>query len=122
MAHDGKTSAIVHDYPNKAAPIMISTYAFWNMTAPGQSPKASARKSTLPEIDEMTPYMASDGVTMYFSSNRDGGLGDNDIWMTKRLDKTWTKWSDPVNLGSPINTDDWDAFFLPLMREENMLI
>jgi len=38
-------------------------------------------------------------------------LGDNDIWMTKRLDKTWQKWSDPVNLGAPINTEDWDAFF-----------
>jgi outer membrane protein OmpA-like peptidoglycan-associated protein len=48
---------------------------------------------------------------MYFSSNRPGGLGDNDIWMTKRLDKTWQKWTDPVNLGSPINTDAWDAFF-----------
>ena len=59
----------------------------------------------------MTPYLAADGVTLYFSSNRPGGLGDNDIWMTKRLDSTWQKWSDPVNLGSPINTEDWDAFF-----------
>lgn len=31
--------------------------------------------------------------------------------MTKRLDKTWQKWSNPVNLGSPINTEGWDAFF-----------
>jgi len=31
--------------------------------------------------------------------------------MSKRLDKTWQKWTDPVNLGSPINTPDWDAFF-----------
>jgi outer membrane protein OmpA-like peptidoglycan-associated protein len=59
----------------------------------------------------MTPYIASDGVTMYFSSDKPGGLGDNDIYMTKRLDKTWTKWSTPVNLGSPINTEGWDAFF-----------
>ena len=34
-----------------------------------------------------------------------------DIWMTRRLDDTWQKWSDPVNLGSPINTDDMDTFF-----------
>jgi outer membrane protein OmpA-like peptidoglycan-associated protein len=59
----------------------------------------------------MTPYVAADGVTMYFSSNRPGGLGDNDIWMTKRLDKSWTKWSEPVNLGAPINTEGWDAFW-----------
>jgi OmpA-OmpF porin, OOP family len=48
---------------------------------------------------------------MYFSSNRPGTLGYNDIWMTRRLDDTWQKWSTPVNLGSPINTDDIDCFF-----------
>lgn len=74
-------------------------------------PKSLGKKINAPETDEMTPYMASDGVTMYFSSNHAGGLGDNDIWMTKRLDKTWQKWSDPVNLGAPINTPGWDAFF-----------
>jgi OmpA-OmpF porin, OOP family len=74
-------------------------------------PKSLGKKINLKAYDEMTPYLAADGVTMYFSSNRPGGIGDNDIWMTKRLDDTWTKWSDPVNLGAPINTDGWDAFF-----------
>src|ERR671912_23953 len=55
--------------------------------------------------------MAQDGETLYFSSNRPGGSGDNDIWMSKRLDKTWQKWSEPVNLGTPINSPEWDAFF-----------
>ena len=54
---------------------------------------------------------AADNVTLYFSSNRPGTLGENDIWMTKRLDDSWQKWSEPQNLGSPINTEDWDAFF-----------
>jgi outer membrane protein OmpA-like peptidoglycan-associated protein len=74
-------------------------------------PKTIGKKIDLPDYDEATPYLASDGVTMYFSSNRPGGLGNNDIWMTKRLDKSWQKWSDPVNLGTPINTPDWDGFF-----------
>jgi outer membrane protein OmpA-like peptidoglycan-associated protein len=74
-------------------------------------PKSLGKKINLPKNDEMTPYIASDGVTLYFSSNRPGGFGDNDIWMSKRLDSTWQKWSDPVNLGEPINTADWDAFF-----------
>jgi OmpA-OmpF porin, OOP family len=73
-------------------------------------PKSLGKQINLPG-NEMTPYIAADGVTMYFSSDRPGGLGDNDIWMTKRLDKSWTKWSTPVNLGSPINTEGWDAFF-----------
>src|SRR5205085_7552345 len=74
-------------------------------------PKSLGRKINLSKYNEMTPYMSSDGETLYFSSNRAGGLGDNDIWMTKRLDKTWQKWSEPVNMGSPINTPEWDAFF-----------
>jgi OmpA-OmpF porin, OOP family len=61
--------------------------------------------------DEHSPFLASDGKTLYFSSNRDGGLGDNDIWMSKREDDTWTKWSEPVNLGSDINTENWDAYY-----------
>jgi OOP family OmpA-OmpF porin len=74
-------------------------------------PKSLGKKINLPQYNEMTPYLAADGVTLYFSSDRPGGLGDNDIWITKRLDSTWQKWSEPVNLGSPINTPDWDAFF-----------
>jgi OmpA-OmpF porin, OOP family len=74
-------------------------------------PKSLGKKVNLKNYDEMTPYLAPDGVTLYFSSNRPGGIGDNDIWMTKRVDDSWQKWSDPVNLGRPINTEDWDAFF-----------
>lgn len=74
-------------------------------------PKSIGKKINLKDYNEMTPYMAADGETLYFSSNRPGGLGDNDIWMSKRIDRTWQKWSEPVNLGAPINTPGWDAFF-----------
>ena len=90
---------------------MIFMFPFCKRMVHGPNQKALGKKINLPEYDEMTPYLAADGVTLYFSSDRPGGLGDNDIWMTKRLDNTWQKWSDPVNLGAPINTPDWDAFF-----------
>jgi outer membrane protein OmpA-like peptidoglycan-associated protein len=61
--------------------------------------------------DEIGPFLASDGVTLYFASNRPGGLGSHDIWMSRRLDDTWQKWSEPVNLGPEINTNDWDAYY-----------
>ena len=61
--------------------------------------------------DESTMFLASDGVTLYFSSDRPGGLGKNDIYMSKRLDSTWTKWSTPVNLGPSVNTSVWDAYY-----------
>jgi OmpA-OmpF porin, OOP family len=63
------------------------------------------------DFTETTPFLAPDGVTLYFSSDRPGGLGKNDIWVSKRLDKTWERWSKPVNLGEPINSPDYDAYY-----------
>lgn len=63
------------------------------------------------DYDEATPFIASDNVTMYFTSDRPGGLGSNDIWKSTRLDDTWMNWSEPQNLGPGINTDSWDAYF-----------
>lgn len=63
------------------------------------------------DTDEHSPFLASDGKTLYYSSDRDGGLGSNDIWMVKREDDTWTKWTEPVNMGSDVNTDSWDAYY-----------
>jgi OmpA-OmpF porin, OOP family len=69
-----------------------------------------------PEINtdnftETTPFLAPDGVTLYFSSNRPGGQGSNDIYYTKRIDRTWKRWSKPVNLGPAVNTDGYDAYY-----------
>lgn len=66
---------------------------------------------SLNDYNEFAPFMAADGVTLYYSSNKPGGLGGQDIWMSKRLDDTWQNWSEPVNLGSTVNTDDWDAYY-----------
>jgi len=48
------------------------------------------------------PSYASDGTTLYFVSNRKGGLGDADIWVSQ-LTKEGV-WGQPENLGPKINT------------------
>jgi len=58
--------------------------------------------------EEISPWLAPDNQTLYFSSARTGGLGENDIWMSRRLDDTWLKWSPPQNLGKEINTPQAD--------------
>lgn len=63
------------------------------------------------QYDEIAPYIAPDGKTLYYSTDKEGGLGSNDIWMSRRLDDTWQTWSLPVNIGAPINTKKWDAYF-----------
>jgi outer membrane protein OmpA-like peptidoglycan-associated protein len=60
---------------------------------------------------EFTPYIAADGVTMFFSSYGHEGYGSADVFMSKRLDDSWTNWSKPVNMGPVINSENWDAYF-----------
>ncbi len=62
--------------------------------------------------NEIGPFLAADGITMYYSSNGFKGLGNNDIYITRRLDDTWLNWSEPQNLGKGINTPNWDAYYV----------
>jgi hypothetical protein len=54
------------------------------------------------------PTISADGLLLVFTSNRDGGSGGMDLWMTRRttIDGPW---SEPVNLGPTINGDKWDG-------------
>ncbi|MGR3810811.1 OmpA family protein [Jiulongibacter sp. NS-SX5] len=60
---------------------------------------------------ETTPFLASDNYTLYFASDRKGGEGGVDIWVTKRQDRSWKKWSKPINLGEKINTEKDDYYY-----------
>ena len=60
---------------------------------------------------DVSPFLSADGFTLYFSSKREGGFGDQDIWFSKRLDESWTNWSTPENMGNIINSDDYDSYF-----------
>ena len=60
---------------------------------------------------EVSPFLASDGITLYFSSDDYRGYGDLDIYVSRRLDDSWTNWTKPENLGPNINSGDTDAFF-----------
>jgi OOP family OmpA-OmpF porin len=61
--------------------------------------------------EESAPFLASDDKTLYFSSNGFSGFGGADIYMSKRLDDTWTNWTEPQNMGPDINSKLDDLFF-----------
>lgn len=61
--------------------------------------------------DEVAPFLAADDKTLFFSSNGRSGFGMEDIYITKRLDDSWLKWSNPENLGPNINSPQSDIFF-----------
>ena len=61
--------------------------------------------------NEKSPFMHSDGKTLYFSSDSLPGLGGYDIFMSKLGEDG--KWTRPVNIGYPINTEaDEVGFFV----------
>lgn len=63
--------------------------------------------------DDFAPFMGPDNKTLYFASDRmaQGRQGGTDIYKSTRLDDTWNSWSDPVNLGKPVNTAAADDYF-----------
>ncbi len=61
--------------------------------------------------EESSPFLALDDKTLYFASNGFSGYGGTDIYVSKRLDDTWTNWSEPENLGPDINTTLNEYFF-----------
>lgn len=54
--------------------------------------------------DEETPFLHADGKTLFFSSNGHPSIGGKDLYMSRLSDSG--VWSEPVNLGYPINTEE----------------
>src|SRR5437868_1899373 len=63
---------------------------------------------------DFPPSFSPDDHLMFFLSNRPGGFGDYDIWVSHRADiNDDFSWEAPTNLGSPVNTsaDENDATY-----------
>lgn len=59
--------------------------------------------------DEGMPQLLSDTKTLLFSSIGFSSYGNYDIYVSHRLDDSWKKWSEPVNLGNKINSDSFEG-------------
>jgi outer membrane protein OmpA-like peptidoglycan-associated protein len=57
---------------------------------------------------EKSPFLSPDGKTLYFTSNGHPGHGGLDLFISVNENG---KWSEPVNLGKPLNSDNDDAYF-----------
>ncbi len=68
------------------------------------------------EFDDMHPAISIDGDKLFFASNRPGGLGGMDIYVSYKVGESW---SEPVNLGAGVNTAGNDAF--PFIHADNTL-
>ncbi len=57
------------------------------------------------EHDESGPCVTADGLTLYFSSDRPGGRGNADVWVSRYAESAWTA---PKNLGPEVNSPGVD--------------
>jgi len=76
-------------------------YIAYNQGGVWSDPVNMGRNVNSPAWDS-EPSISADGKTVYFSSRRPGGLGKEDIWVTRRDENG--EWTPAVNLGSPVNT------------------
>ena len=67
---------------------------------------------------EISPSIHVDGITLYFSSNRSGGVGNYDIYVTQLLSQG--RWKNPQNLGTPYNSRQDDEYPTVLKSGEYM--
>ncbi|MFC1634913.1 protein kinase [Planctomycetota bacterium] len=64
-------------------------------------------KVNSPSVDAQ-PYITLDGLVLMFCSDRPGGFGDWDIWVTTRPTSD-DDWGAPMNLGPIVNTSSGEA-------------
>lgn len=94
--------------------LLITALTFMSIAANGQiqrGPTFSAWSApvdlgppiNLPGFADQAAVLSRDEKTMYFTSNRPGTYGGEDIWVAKRKNKN-AEWETPINLGPTINT------------------
>ena len=54
--------------------------------------------------EEFLPELSKDELSLYFSSNRPGPFGGEDVWVSQRASRE-DPWGPAVNLGAAINTE-----------------
>lgn len=106
VSYDGKTLYFVSDRPGGlgGSDIYVCT-----KTLKGDWGKPQNLGSTInTAYDEDCVFLHPDGKTLYFSSKGHNSMGGYDIFKTHLVNG---KWTEPENLGYPINTPGDDVFF-----------
>ena len=74
--------------------------------------KTTSRIRNLAELntphEEWDPFITADGSMIFWASDRDGGFGGTDLYIST-LNKNSSKWNTPINLGPNINSNDYEV-------------
>lgn len=105
-----------------SAVVLLGLLVSYPAAAPTYSPwlaPANLGKVVNSTFNEQGPAISKDGLSLYFGSDRPGGFGGLDIWVSQRATRE-EPWGPPVNLGAMVNTADTEN--IPaLSRDEHWI-
>ena len=101
-------------------------YGNWDIWVTGRTTKDDAWGEPMnlgPTVNRSNyddgPWLTPDGLSLYFHSNRPGGIGSFDIWVTNRATKN-DPWTEPINLGAMVNSSAREAY--PCLSTDGRLL
>lgn len=111
LSSDGRVLYFASDRPSGAggADIYVS-----HRTGGGWSAPVNLGAPVNTPLGELTPSIAPDDKTLFFSSNGHGGAGGYDIFMASAPEGSGTTWRKVENIGTPVNTLYDEHCFLSL--------
>lgn len=98
-----------------AADARRATYSGWSVAQSVELASPGAHHSFNTGAAEGCPLTSRDGKKFFIASNRDGGRGLLDIWVSSRA-RTDDPWGPPVNAGEPVNSEFND--FCPMLARD----
>ncbi len=105
VSPDGQTLFIFYSDAKNSGDILVSTLDGSKFSKP-----VALNKNINTDYWEGSCSISADGKTLYFASERPGGIGGRDIWVCEKVDGDW---GSAKNLGPKINTEfDDDAPFI----------
>lgn len=114
ISYDGKSLYFVRNSPSDNVDIFYSTKnndGFW-------SNPVQLDAAVNSEQSENSPFLSADGERLFFSSNRSGGYGGFDFYVSEK--KPDGSWDTAQNLGPTINTNA-DERFITMTPEEDII-
>lgn len=111
ISPDGNTLYFSSDRPISAGKVDLDIYYSQKDRKGEWGPAKNIGAVINTPYDDDGPFIDSDGKTLYFSSKGHKGMGGYDIYKTI-YNKDTDEWSEPVNMGYPLNSPDNDIYFI----------
>lgn len=115
VACEGAVSPERHLISGGISQALGNGFSSWSAPALIEDPAGPFNTSSL----DGCPFIAPDGKTFYMASNRPGGNGRLDIWVSKRASVD-EPWGAPENVGAPVNSE-FDDFCPTISRDGKLL-